>query len=310
MDIRPPDFFNRGPTPLARLVFFAALAIAFMLADYRFKYLDTVRQSLTVIVYPLQQAALTPARLFERFSEFFASQTQLQSENAAIRLQLLSQADQIQRLRLLEAQFANLQKLLGARQHAAYNSILVEVLYNARSPFSRKVIVDKGVQDGVRAGQAVIDAAGVIGQVTAVYPFTSEITLTTEKGQAVPVMVLRNGMRAILFGGGQDNSMELPFIPANADIRNADVLVTSGIDGTYPEGLEVATVTNIETNANVVFSKIICTPIAGVAKHKHMLVLAHSAPVAIPRPDDELEAKPRAEKSAKPVKPGKRKREE
>ncbi len=166
---------------------------------------------------------------------------------------------------LLRAEQDQLRALGGAK--ARFESgILGEVLYTARNPFTRKVVVDKGLTHGVAAGMPVIDGAGIVGQVTTVGSFTSEVTLVTEKDQSVPVMLLRNGLRAVAVGSGKDGSIDVPFMPVSADIQNNDLLVTSGIDGTYPPGLVVAVVTGVEKNAAYVFAKITAKPAAGFAE--------------------------------------------
>src|SRR5262249_34274925 len=158
----------------------------------------------------------------------------------------------------------------------------------ARNPFTRKVVVDKGLKDSVASGMPVIDGEGVVGQITNVGTFTSEVTLVTEKDQSVPVMLVRNGLRAIAVGSGKDGSIEVPFMPAWADSQNNDVLVTSGIDGTYPPGLLVAQVTSVEKNAAYVFAKIVAKPAAGVANHRYVMVLPIPAAGAA-RPDPKAE---------------------
>lgn len=278
MDNQAPPFFVRGPTPTARLVFFAALALLAMVVDARFSQLQHLREVLAVIVYPLKQAALAPSRGLEKVSGFFVSQQKLQAENEKARLQILDHSLQLQRYAALEAEVANLRRLLGAKERINPRAVVVEVVQAERNPFSRKILIDKGTRENVQAGQAVIDGDGVVGQVTASYPLSAEVTLITEKSQPIPVMVRRTGLRAVAFGSGRPDSLELPYIPANADIQNGDVLVTSGIDGTYPPGMPVATVTNIERNAAYIFAKITCTPVAGVDHHKFYLVLVADQP--------------------------------
>jgi rod shape-determining protein MreC len=126
-----------------------------------------------------------------------------------------------------------------------------------RDPFSRRVVVDKGLDQKIEPGQAAVDDQGLVGQVTHVQVLSSEITLITDKDQAVPVEVLRNGLRAIAFGHGQDNMLELAFMPINMDIQMGDQLVTSGIDGVYPRGIPVAVVSQIERSGGLSFAKII-----------------------------------------------------
>ena len=179
----------------------------------------------------------------------------------------------------------------------AEGGTIAEVLYSARNPFTRKIIVDKGLTQGIRAGMPVIDGSGVVGQVTSVGTFTSEVTLVTEKDQSVPVMLVRNGLRALAVGSGKDGSIDVPFMPVTADIQNGDTFVTSGIDGTYPPGLLVAEVTSVEKNAAYVFAKIAAKPAAGVQNHRYVLVLP-APPATQPRPEAKAEepkpAKPRA----------------
>lgn len=274
MDHTPPPFFNRGPSPLARLAFFVVLSIAVMAADARFNQLAWLRQTLAVLAHPLQLLANSPAVLAQRSGEFFVTQTQLADENARLRQQRLENAAQLLRYQSLQAENAYLRKLFNTQQTLNESAILAEVLYAGRDPFTRRIVVDKGSTHGVKAGQAAIDDVGLVGQVTRVYPLSSEITLLADKGQAVPVEVMRNGLRAIAFGHGEDNTLDLVYMPVNVEIENGDTLVTSGIDGTYPRGLPVAVVSKIERNAAYPFARITCTPSAGIDRHKQLLIVA------------------------------------
>ena len=163
----------------------------------------------------------------------------------------------------LIAENQHLRQLLEMRERAEQTSTAAEILYVGRDPFSRKVIVDKGSSQDIEEGAAVVDDTGLIGQVTRVFPWTAEVALITDKEQAVPVQVVRSGLRGVMFGIGYDGALDLRFMPVNADIQNGDVLVTSGIDGIYPPGLPVAVVSNIERNAAYPFARITCTPAAG-----------------------------------------------
>lgn len=276
MDHTPPPFFNRGPSPLARLAFFLVLSIAVMTADARFNHLAWLRQTLAVLAHPLQLLANSPAVLAQRSSEFFVTQTQLADENARLRQQRLENAAQLLRYQSLQTENAYLRKLFNTQQTLNESAILAEVLYAGRDPFTRRIVVDKGSTHGVKAGQAAIDDVGLVGQVTRVYPLSSEITLLADKGQAVPVEVMRNGLRAIAFGHGEDNTLDLVYMPVNVEIENGDTLVTSGIDGTYPRGLPVAVVSKIERNAAYPFARITCAPSAGIDRHKQLLIVASS----------------------------------
>lgn len=287
MVTQQPEFFYRGPSPFVRLLFFSVLALAIMVADARFRALDLARAAVATITYPLQQAALAPGDILRRIGDFFVTQNKLQRENVELKQSVLKKSEELQRMSLMESELANLRKLLGARELIQENSTLAEILHSGRNPFRRKVIVDKGAKNDIQLGEAVISADGVLGQVTAVFPFTSEITLLNDKNQAVPVMLRRNGLRAVVFGNGRDGTLDLPFIPLNADVQNGDMLVTSGIDGTYPAGLFIAKVTNIERNAASAFARITCTPVAGIDQDRHVLVLTNLTAAAKPQPEPE-----------------------
>ncbi len=287
MVTRHTDFFYRGPSPFVRLLFFSVLALAFMVADARFHTLELARAAIATVTYPLQQAALAPAQILARISDFFVTQNKLQQENIELKRTLLQKSEDMQRMSLIQTELASLRKLVGAREAIQEHSILAEILHSGRNPFRRKLIVDKGVNENIQLGGAVISADGVLGQVTAVFPFTSEVTLLTDKNQAVPVMLIRNGLRAVVFGNGREGTLDLPFIPLNADVQNGDQLVTSGIDGTYPAGFLVAKVTKTERDAAHAFAKITCAPSAGVEQDRHVLVLSNLTAANKPQPEPE-----------------------
>jgi rod shape-determining protein MreC len=288
MEHQPPPFFRTGPSPLARLFIFTTLALALIVADARLKYLDTLRQVASVVIYPLQRIAGAPASISQRASEFFTSSSALRTENARLAQQNLDHAAKLQQLAALTTENDHLRKLVDARARLSARTTLAEILYAARDPFSRKIVIDQGAQHGVAAGQPVIDGMGVVGQVTRIYPWLAEVTLITDKGHLVPVLNPRNGLRAVLAGTGNDGALELKFVPLNADFENNDQLVTSGIDGVYPPGLPVAQVVNVERNAAFLFARIICKPLAGVNNHKQVLVV-HAEQALPERPAEQPE---------------------
>lgn len=273
MEYSPPPFFKTGPTPLARLLIFSLLSLALLVTDARFKYLETLRGIVSVIIYPLQRIAHAPAEIAHRAGEFFVTHSALRADNARLTRENVENAAIVQQFKSLQAENAHLRELLDARKRFEVKSALAEVLYASRDPFTRKIIIDKGSQHNISNGQPVIDNVGVIGQVTRVYPWLSEATLITDKDQIVPVQNLRNGLRAVLAGTGNDGVLELKFIPLNADYQNGDRLVTSGIDGVYPPGLPVAEITNVERNTTYPFARITCKPLAGVNNYGQVLIV-------------------------------------
>ena len=300
MEHSPPPFFNRGPAPLVRLAFFASLSLALLVLDARFRYTEGLRSVLALAVYPLQMLATMPAALGERISGHFASQAQLREENAELRAKILDTSQRAQLYEAARAEAGQLRRLIGAADVLPLKSQPAEILYNGRDPYSRKVIIDKGSQNGVRAGSPVLDDAGVIGQVTRAHALASEVTLLTDKDQAIPVQVLRNGLRAVAFGAGSSGMLELRFMAANAEIQNGDRLVTSGIDGTYPPGIPVATVARVERDAAYAFARIVCQPAAGVEGGRYVLVLENEARQAPPVEEAGPERDKRPAKIRKP----------
>jgi len=293
---QPPPFFNRGPAPLARLAFFIALSLLMLVLDLRFHTLEWARQAVALVVYPLQRIAYAPVEAMHYGSGYFSTLVTLKSENDLLRQRQLSTANQLLRQEHLELENQRLRALLDMKLRQPATGQMAEILYAARDRFARRVIIDKGSQQTISPGQVVVDEQGVIGQVTRSFPLLSEVTLITDKDQAVPVQIVRNGLRSVLFGAGAGN-LELRFLAANADVQAGDVLVTSGLDGVYLPGLPVAKVTRVDRDTAYAFARILCEPIAGVERYGQVLVLGQhqASPPAPPEPEN----KDRAEKGKK-----------
>ena len=292
MEHTPPPFFKRGPAPLVRLFFFASLSLALLVLDARFRYVEGLRNTLALAAYPLQRAATAPVDLLSAVGSYFSTQAQLFEENAALRAKNLALSQAAQRYETAEAEAAQLRRLVGAAEKLAVKATPAEILYAGRDPYSHKVFINLGDQHGVKPGSPVADEAGVVGQVTRVHALVSEVTLVTDQDHVIPVQVVRNGLRAIAFGGGPSGMLELRFTAGNAEIQNGDRLVTSGIDGTYPAGLPVATVVRIERDAEHSFARVICRPAAGVDRGRFVLVLSDET-ARPPRPEEAQSGKER-----------------
>ena len=280
------QFFNRGPSSVVRLVFFSILSLLLLFVDARYRYLESTRSALSVLVSPIQQLANLPGVLWQQGGDFFitqGAQRALSKENDAMRLQHQLDAAQLLQLQALQLENQQLRKLAELPERSALTGQLAEVVYTERNVFQRKVLISKGVNSHVLIGQVVMDDIGIIGQITRVYPWLSEVTLITEKDHAVPVQVLRNGLRTIIFGSGDTSQLSLRYMPVSGDIQDDDVLVTSGLDGIYPPGIPVAKVIKIERDAAYPFARVTCLPLAGVDKHRHLLILS-SIPKLIERP--------------------------
>jgi rod shape-determining protein MreC len=204
LQVDPPAFFRRGPSPLARFALFGLLSIALLFLDTRFRYLETLRQVDAVVILPLQYAMQLPQRGFAYVGDYLATQRALNDENATLKRQLVAQGPAVQGFPDAQEENARLRALLELRARYRGAATAVEVLYAGHDPFAQKVFIDRGANAGIKPGEAVIDAQGVVGQVTRVYPSVAEVTILTDKDHAVPVRVERNGMRSVLFGAGAD----------------------------------------------------------------------------------------------------------
>jgi rod shape-determining protein MreC len=273
-DTRTLRFFNRGPSPVARLVFFCALSLLLLFVDARYQYLESTRKVLAVMIYPFQRLTALPGEAMGRVSVYFETQNQLLTDNVRLRQQHDLDAAQLTQLRAVQSENTQLRVLQELGQRVDYPMQMAEIVYVERDIFKRKLIVDKGSKANVLPGQIVVDDTGVVGQVTRVYPWLSEVTLVTDKDHAVPIQSLRNGLRAVVFGSGDINEMSLRYMPVSSDIVEGDILVTSGIDGTYPPDLPVAKVLKIERDPAYPFARITCAPLAGVDRHRALMIIS------------------------------------
>jgi len=268
----PPPFFKRGPAPLAKLAFFLALSILSLVADLRFHTLEWLRLAVATATWPLQRIAYLPVEAGGDLGQYLTRLSTLQSENAELHGRQLADAALLLRQRHLEDENKRLRALLDMKARQPVPGVVADIVYAARDPFARRVVLDKGSQQGIVDGQVAIDELGIVGQVTRVFPLTSEVTLITDKNQGVPVEVRRNGLRAVVAGAG-NGMLELRFLATNAEIQVDDVLVTSGLDGVYLPGLPVARVVQVDRNNAFAFAHIVCEPLAGVERHGQVLVL-------------------------------------
>ena len=267
-----PAFFVRGASAFSRMVFFCALSISIMAIDARLNYLSQVRQAFIATLHPLEVIANAPGEWYRDIKKYFSAHNQLVQENYILKQQAFEHQVTLQRLNTIQAENEHLRSLLNGNIPIQPKATLGEISHMGRDPFTHIVVVNRGNQHNIKAGQAVVDSKGVIGQVTRVYPFTSEVTLITDKELSIPIQIERNQLRAIAFGEG-NNTLDIPYLPTNVDIKVGDKLVTSGIDGVYPAGLAVATVTKIQQNPESPFAKIISTPVAEVTNHLQLLLL-------------------------------------
>jgi rod shape-determining protein MreC len=282
LDGTPPPFFRQGPSALSKLAFFSALALFLMVADTRFKIVQPLRAALATALYPVQWAVMQPLMWTDKGGQYFQSLEAAQASQDAAHRKLNLQSVRANQVEQLALENSRLRHLLALRERVTTPAQAAQVLYDAADPYTRKVVVDRGLVAGVVAGSPVVDESGVLGQVTRVYPMISEVTLVTDRDQAIPVLNTRTGARGVAFGDSvlRTNALELRFMAADADVQAGDLLTTSGVDGVYPPGLPVARVTSVERRADSGFARISCTPVAGVSAVVHVMILQ---PVANPQ---------------------------
>lgn len=267
--------FARRPGPVAQLALWTALSLVLIVVDTRFHTLDWLRSGLATVFYPVQRALRLPFEFGGEVADFFTRHHVLLSQNQALLEVGRRNSTLLARLHSLESENAELRKLAGLQPPPGYQLEAAEVLSVPRDPFSRRVYLDKGENASIQVGWPVVDSQGLVGQVTRVYPLSSEVTLISDRDQAVPVQIQRTGQRVLVFGGG--DTMEVRYLPTHTDIQQGDVLETSGIDRVYPAGLAVAKVDRVTRPADNPYARVSCQPIAGVDKSRVLMVLKPKA---------------------------------
>jgi rod shape-determining protein MreC len=290
IDRTPPPFFRQGYSALTKLVFCAALSLFLMVADTRLTVVAPLRLGLaTLLAYP-QRAMMVPIEVATGGSDYLRGLANaLQGEDAA-RKQLALQAERVALAERLAAENGRLRALLELGPALPVRSQAAEVQYEAADPYSRKLFINRGTAQGLVVGAPVVNEAGVLGQVTRLYPLSAEVTLLTDKDAAIPVLNSRTQQRGAAFGGmAKGSAMELRFVAANADVTVGDVLNTSGVDGVYPAGLAVARVVSVERQAEGGFARVVLAPTAAADGVRHVLVLEPLGAQLPARPAEEPE---------------------
>jgi len=275
LDRDPPPFFRQGPSALSKLAVCSALAFFLMVADARFKVMQPLRVALATVLYPAQWLAMRPVLAYQGASYYLSSLTAAQTAQQDIIKKHNLQSQRANQVEQLALENTRLRKLLGLRERLQSPATAAQVIYDAADPYSRKVIIDKGIADHIGLGSPVLDESGVLGQVTRVYPLVSEVTLITDRDHAIPVLNTRTGARGVAYGDVSlhVDAMELRFMAANADVTEGDLLTTSGVDGVYPPGLPVARIEKVERRVDAAFARIYCVPLALVSGAGHVVVL-------------------------------------
>ena len=267
------SFGGRGPSFGFRFFCYAIVSVVLMFYDNHGTWLEKARYGLQAAVYPLQLAVNSPSAAWRWMQESFTTREALQQEVDALRNQLRDQQLMTLRQAALESENATLRGLNSALPEVIEKRLVGEVINVETSTLRQRVLVNRGGNSGVYRAQPVITGEGVIGQVYRIGPFSSEIILITDSEHALPVQVLRSGVRTIALGTGRSTALELPYVPQNYDVKVGDVLVTSGLDQVFPFGLPVARVTKVERDPTQPLSQIMAVPLAKVESEREVLFI-------------------------------------
>ncbi|MEY3888028.1 MAG: Cell shape-determining protein MreC [Pseudomonadota bacterium] len=287
LDRSPPPFFRVGFSPLTKLIFFGTLSIVLMVGDKQMQFTKPIRAGLATLVLPVQWLVLQPGNALASLGQHFESLEQAQANLQRLQVQTAQQSLRAQQVEQLQLENQNLRQLLGLKSTVSTPSQVAEIMFDVRDPYNHRIVIDKGQLKDVVLGSPVIDAGGVVGQVTRVYPLSAEVTLLTDRDQNIPVLNSRTGARNIASGDilAGIPQIELKFVPASADVKEGDLLTTSGIDGVYPAGLQVAKISHIERRVDISFARIHAMPLAEM-KGRHVLVLQPTGPKTEIKPDN------------------------
>lgn len=288
----------RPPTQLTRLMLVLALSTAMMMLDHRGNHLERIRAALTVLTYPIYFVAAVPNRVGNAVTDFFTLGQTLRSDLDSLRSERQMMLAKLQQFDALEQENNRLRQLVGSAARVADKALAAELVQVSTEPSAHNIVVSRGAADGAFISQPVIDAYGIMGQITQLADRTSRVTLITDPGHAIPVLVNRNGLRALVFGTGAAEKMAVPYLTASADIKEGDLLMSSGMGGTFPAGYPVAKVDKIVADPDESFLKITAVPTAQLNHSKQVLLIwpGSLAPKPEPLPPADKDKK----KGAKP----------
>ena len=270
----------RNASPGLAFFLTATLSLVLMFVDHRGDYLGQIRTWLSAAIYPLQVAINLPAAGLHWMQDNLALRSTLIADNAALREQSLVQAAQLQRMAALQAENERFRALLDTRSRVADRMTVAEVLAVDMDPLRHRIVLNKGSPQGVYTGQVLLDANGVVGQNIRDQIYTSEAILITDPDHAVPVEVVRNGMRTIAVGTGDLDQLSLPFLTRNADVKAGDLLVTSGLGGRFPAGYPVGTITAVDGSEGDAFLEVTARPAANLDRLHEVLLVFSPEPEA------------------------------
>jgi rod shape-determining protein MreC len=285
---RAPQLFSSRPAGALRTLFLISLSIVLMVYDHQTGRLKQMHAALSTVVYPVQVIVDAPHSLLLWASEKLATHTSLVNENAELKGRLLQADSVLQQYAALQQENQRLRELMQATGHVSGRITVAVIVSAALDPFRHMVVIDKGSSDGVSEGQTVLDAYGIVGQVTRAEPLASEVTLISDPGQAIQVEVNRTGLRTLAVGSADLSQLTLPYVTNSADVKEGDLVVSSGLGGRYPAGYPVGVISHFERNPAEPFAHVSARTAADLSHgHEVLLFWPDQAP-----PQTELPPKP------------------
>lgn len=263
----------RDSSPGLRLVLICIFSIALMVLDNNNQFIKDARRLLATALYPVRLVINAPFAVGDWVSESVSTRSFLLEQNRQLSDKLLKQSARLQRLAALEAENARLRVLLESTAKVGDRILIAEIMSVDMNPFRHSIVVNKGSRDEVYVGQAMIDAQGVVGQVTRDQLYSAEAILITDVDHALPVELVRNRLRTIAVGTGDLERLSLPFLPRNADVQKGDLLVTSGLGGTFPAGYPVGVVTEVRSDTGQPFLGVEAAPAAALNRIREVLLI-------------------------------------
>jgi rod shape-determining protein MreC len=277
------------------MVLLVFLSVALVFFDFQQGHLETVRRALSVAVYPIRVLVDLPSAALGWTREYLSERHRLVAENRVLRAESLQQRAGLQQLAALEAENAKLRALMDSTARLANRVQVAEILAVDLDPYRHRIALNRGEQAGVYAGQALLDADGIVGQVIRVNPLGAEAILISDPSHATPVEINRNGLRTVALGVGDVSRMELPFLPNSADIRVGDLLVSSGLGDAFPPGYPVARVTRVERRPGEPFARVDARPTASLNRARQVLLVwegGEAGPLQAPPPSPDEDSTP------------------
>jgi rod shape-determining protein MreC len=292
--------YGRGPSPGLRFTLYAIVSIVLMYYDRHGQIVQRIRYALQAMVYPVQVAVGSPEQVWRAITDSVETRRALRDENTQLRAELRDAQLGSMRQAALEQENAQLRELRASLPPLIRHWQLAQIIDVQTDPLRQRLVIDKGAREGVVANQAVVDSHGILGQVERVGPFSAEVILVTDPEGAIPVQVLRNGLRTIAVGSGTDGEIVLPYLASNADIKSGDLLVTSGLGGVFPAGFPVGRVMGVGRENSQLPAQVRAQPVADIERDREVVLLQFSSDnPAAPAPNPAIAPAPQAKSKPK-----------